>query len=133
MKSSTSLLLLAIGAAARVHLLVRDLAQLDGILNQVLNGLNETENAVVSYNGGDTLLVGSALDEMAALAQDSTQQVTTEVNILSLEEAYDFQTMSQHINAAGNQLVADVKNKIPLFGMAEACGDLEAKFSAMGK
>lgn len=130
MKPSASLVLLATGAAARIHLLTRDLPQLNGILTQVLSALNETGNVILSYNGGDVTTVAAAIDKMADIARESTQHVSS-VNQLSLEEAYEFQDLSKQMGVAGNQLVSDVKSKIPLFGDADACGEIETKFNAM--
>ncbi|KAI1848171.1 hypothetical protein JX265_011783 [Neoarthrinium moseri] len=131
MKSATPMFLLATGALAAVQgNQPRDLAQLEAIMNKVLQGLTEVDGATTAYTGGEAYELDCALEKMTDKATEATD-AASKLDKLALEEAIGFQPLSNQLNAAGDKFVADLKNKIPLLSEACACEIIAESFGVL--
>ncbi|KAK1453087.1 cell wall protein [Colletotrichum paranaense] len=128
-----TLLTLAMGVFAEPPTKVvaeRDLATIQGVIQQVGNSLKDLNKAVEGFNGDLSGLAGAAGAFTNTLNQ-GTQQVmgTSEI---TLNEALQLQQFVSGLQSDGNALTKNLEKKKPEFEKASLCGIISSQVGSVG-
>ncbi|KAK1963304.1 hypothetical protein LY78DRAFT_203635 [Colletotrichum sublineola] len=123
MKSFAPIVLLAAGAFAApspAELCDRELSTVNTIMTTVLNGIQSLDGSICAYNGGPGAELEEASGKMLTIIRTATYNAAAMLP-LTMDEAIAFQPLSDQLNAAGDKLLVDLSDKVPLFAKSGAC------------
>ncbi|KAK6212202.1 cell wall protein [Colletotrichum tabaci] len=128
-----TLLTLAMGVFAEPPTRVvveRDLATIQGVIQQVGNQLKELNKAVEGFNG-DLNSLATAAGGFTNVLNQGTQQVqgTSEI---TLNEALQLQQFVSSLQSDGNALTKNLEKKKPEFEKANLCGVISSQIGSVG-
>ncbi|KAK6215767.1 cell wall protein [Colletotrichum tabaci] len=123
MKFFAPIVLLAAGAIAAPspsELCERELSTVNTIMTTVLNGIQSLDGSICAYSGGPGKELEDASATMLTIIRTATYNAAAMLP-LTMDEAIAFQPLSDQLNAAGDKLLVDLSNKVPLFAKSGAC------------
>ncbi|KZL80480.1 cell wall protein [Colletotrichum incanum] len=108
----------------------RDLATIQGVIQQVGNSLKDLNKAVDGFNG-DLNSLATAAGGFTNVLNQGTQQVmgTSEI---TLNEALQLQQFVSGLQSDGNALTKNLEKKKPEFEKANLCGVISSQIGTVG-
>ncbi|KAF9870199.1 hypothetical protein CkaCkLH20_12285 [Colletotrichum karsti] len=123
MKSFAPIALFAAGAFAApnaAELSLRQLSNVNTIMETVLAGIQSLDQTCVAYSGGQGQELVQASDKMLTIIRTATDNAAA-MQPLSMDEAIAFQPLSDKLNAAGDKLLDDITGKLSLYAQNCIC------------
>ncbi|KAK2039045.1 hypothetical protein LZ31DRAFT_559103 [Colletotrichum somersetense] len=135
MKFFAPIVLLAAGVLATPtpsdDLCEREVSDVNTIMTTVLNGIQELDGAICGYSGGSGAELEDASGKMLTIIRTATNNAAAMLP-LTMDEAIAFQPLSDQLNAAGDKLLVDLDEKVPLFAKSGACDSTLAWVAQVG-
>ncbi|KAK2024662.1 hypothetical protein LX32DRAFT_643443 [Colletotrichum zoysiae] len=135
MKFFAPIVLLAAGVLATPtpsDLCERELSDVNAIMTTVLNGIQELDGSICGYGGGPGAELEDASGKMLTIIRTATNNAAAMLP-LTMDEAIAFQPLSDQLNAAGDKLLVDLDEKVPLLSKSGACDSTLAWVAQVGK
>ncbi|KAK1999872.1 hypothetical protein LX36DRAFT_604149 [Colletotrichum falcatum] len=123
MKFFAPIVLLAAGVLADPSpsdLCEREVSDVNSIMSTVLDGIQTLDNAICAYDGGSGADLENASTIMLTVIRTATNNAAAMLP-LTMDEAIAFQPLSDKLNAAGDKLLTDLDDKVPLIAKSGAC------------
>ncbi|KAK8128441.1 hypothetical protein PG984_009549 [Apiospora sp. TS-2023a] len=110
----------------------RDMAQLNVVMGQVLQGLSGLQQVSRNYAGGPGGDIKSGMDGALVEVKSATSECK-KMGKISMSQAEGFRPTAEKLTTAGDDLVVTLTGKVPLFEKNHICAPVLGWFGDLGQ